>query len=260
MPQSSWPSSSPFALLPPPRFEGLEECVGCRPVPLDRPARRARAQPHDILRPSLPPTVRCVATLPLLLVPGNCGVRRGWRWRARPALRARRGADRAQADGRVHHAAGGRHSSPPKSPGAFHARSLALTRTVVLGRTRAARSRSSPSWTATERKPAWLRPSLHPLPSEPPKRRTPYPLTLSSYHPITLTLRLTLSAAPTLRLPLRSARPHQDEAARTATDATPVSPQVEGLTPSPALTLALAVALAPDLTLTLPLAPTRRSA
>ena len=123
MPQSSWPSSSPFALLPPPRFEGQEECVGCRPVPLDRPARRARAQPHDILRPSLPPTVRCVATLPLLLVPGNCGVRRGWRWRARPALRARRGADRAPADGRVHHAAGGRHSSPPKSPGAFRARS-----------------------------------------------------------------------------------------------------------------------------------------
>ena len=33
----------------------------------------------------------------------------------------------------------------PKGPGAFHARSLALTRTVVLGRTRAARSRSSPS-------------------------------------------------------------------------------------------------------------------
>ena len=116
MPQSSWPSSSPFALLPPPRFEGLEECVGCRPVPLDRPARHARVQPHDILRPSLPPIVRCVATLPLLLVPGNCGVRRGWRWRARPALRARRGADRAQADGRVHHAAGGRHSSHPKEP------------------------------------------------------------------------------------------------------------------------------------------------
>ena len=142
-PQSSWPSSSPFALLLPPRFEGLEECVGCRPVP-PRPARHARALSRHFA-PSLPPVVRCVATLPLLLVPGNCGVRRGWRWGARPALRARRGADRAQADGRVHHAAGGRHSSPPKSPGAFHARSLALTRTVVFGRTRAARSRWRPS-------------------------------------------------------------------------------------------------------------------
>lgn len=64
--------------------------------------------------------------------------------------------------------------APPKSPGAFHARSLALTRTfVVLGRTRAARSRSSPLSTATDRKPAWSRPSLHPLPPERPKRRTP---------------------------------------------------------------------------------------
>ena len=79
-----------------------------------RPARRARAISRHFA-PSLPPIVRCVATLPLLLVPGNCGVRQGWRWGARPALRARRGADRAQADGRVHHAAGGRHSSPQKT-------------------------------------------------------------------------------------------------------------------------------------------------
>ena len=131
MPQSSWPSSSPFALLPPPRFEGLEECGGCRPVPLDPRAVRERS--HDILRPLFR---RSCAAWPLshfcssqaIAVFGEDGDGELAQLCARDAAQT---ALRLMGESTTPPV--GDTPATPKSPGAFHARSLALTRTGRVG-------------------------------------------------------------------------------------------------------------------------------
>ena len=160
-PQSSCPSSSPLALPPPPRFEGLEECVGCRRGTRTR-ARRADAFSHHVpCHVALSPADRALSSR-FCFLSGDGGLRRGWGWRALAALRARRGADCAPADGRVRGGAGGRHPSRQRALGVspYPHLSIALTPTLTLafthphphphphppvGRTPPATSRSSPS-------------------------------------------------------------------------------------------------------------------
>ena len=227
-PQSSCPSSSPLALPPPPRFEGLEECVGCRRGPRTR-ARRADAFSHHVpCHVALSPADRALSSR-FCFLSGDGGLRRGWGWRAIAALRARRGADRAPADGRVRGGAGGRHPSrqralgvsptltsaspsPPPSPSPSPTLTLTLTLPWAehLRRRRGRVRRRLPPTASPHgrahgrdhrgsrgRRGGRARPNPDPTP-------TPYPYPL--YLPLTLTLTLTLTLILTLILTLTLTR------------------------------------------------------
>ena len=142
-----------------------------------RPARRARAQSHGMLRPLFR---RSCAAWPLshsclsqaIAVFGEDGDGELAQLCARDAAQT---ALRLMGESTTP-PVGDSIPAPPKEPWGVprpQPRPPSPAPIVVLGRTRAARSRSSPLSTATDRKPAWSRPSLHPLPPERPKRRTP---------------------------------------------------------------------------------------